>query len=286
MINDILSPVVMGLLLGGLYALIASGLSLVFGVMKLINVAHGDLVILGSYLAWAVFTYAGIDPIISLVLGIPFLFLIGFGLQKFIFSRAYRMSGDAAMIIAFGLSIVLQNIFLLFFSPTTRGLTTSYALQSYSLGGIPVPLSYLMDFGVAIICFLFLTQFLKRTYTGKAITAASQDRKAAQLMGINNEQTYAVAFGIAASFAAIAGVFLGLTFPFTPTSGSSFLLIAFGVIVLGGLGSITGTVVGGMVFGLAQSFGGHILGTAGQLLFAYLIVLIVLAVRPRGLFSR
>jgi len=286
MLNNVLSPIVMGLLLGGLYALIASGLSLVFGVMKLINVAHGDLVIISAYLAWAMFTHAGVDPIISLVAGIPLLFLIGFGLQKFIFSRAYRISGDAALIIAFGLSIVLQNIFLLIFSPTTRGLTTSYALHSFSLGGIPVPLSYLLDFGVALICFLFLTQFLKRTYIGKAITAASQDRKAAQLMGVNNEQTYAFAFGIAASFAAIAGVFLGLTFPFTPTSGSSFLLISFGVIVLGGLGSITGTLVGGMVFGLAQSFGGHILGTSGQLLFAYLIVLIVLAVRPRGLFSR
>jgi branched-chain amino acid transport system permease protein len=190
------------------------------------------------------------------------------------------------MIIAFGLSIVLQNIFLLFFTPTTRGLTTEYALISFSVGGIPIPLSYLMDFGVAVVCFIFLKQFLKRTYTGKAISAASQDRKAALLMGINNERTYAIAFGIAAAFAAIAGVFLGLTFPFTPTSGSSFLLIAFGVIVLGGLGSITGTFVGGIVFGLAQSFGGHILGTSGQLLFAYIIVLIVLAVRPRGLFSR
>jgi len=277
---------IQGILLGGLYAMVASGLSLVFGVMKLINVAHGDLVIFGAYFSWAMFTHAGVDPILSLVLGIPLLFIIGFGLQKFVLSRAFRISGDAALIIAFGLAIVLQNIFLLVFSPTTRGLTTSYALKSFTLGGIPVPLSYLMDFIVAGLSFLFLSQFLKRTYIGKAITAASQDRKAAQLMGINNEQTYAFAFGLAAAFAAIAGVFLGLTFPFTPTAGTSFLIISFGVIVLGGLGSIIGTLVGGIVFGLAQSIGGRILGTSGQLLFAYLIVLVVLSVRPRGLFGR
>jgi branched-chain amino acid transport system permease protein len=276
----------MGILLGGLYAMIASGLSLVFGVMKLINVAHGDLVIFGSYFAWALFAAYRIDPILSLVLGIPLLFIVGFGLQKFVLSKAFRTSSDAALIIAFGLSIVLQNIFLLVFDANTRGLTTSYALHSFSLLGSPVPLSYLLDFIVAGISFILLTLLLKKTYIGKAITAASQDRKAALLMGINIEQTYAFAFGIAAAFAAIAGVFLGITFPFTPTSGSSFLLISFGVIVIGGLGNVAGALAGGVIFGLAQSIGGQLLGTSGQMLPAYIIVLIVLAVKPRGLFSR
>jgi branched-chain amino acid transport system permease protein len=276
----------MGIFLGGLYAMLACGLSLVFGVMKLMNIAHGELIILGTYFSYLIFTTLGVDPILSLVLGIPLMFGFGFLLQKFILGRAFRVSGDAVLIIAFGISIVLQNVFLLAYGPITRGLTTSYALNSFTLGGVPVPLSYLLDFIVAVILFVLLSLFLKKTYLGKSITAATQDRKASQLMGINNERTYAIAFGIAAAFAAVAGVFLGITFPFAPTSGTSFLIISFGVIVLGGLGSIRGTFVGGIVFGLAQSLGGHILGTSGQLLFAYIIVLVVLTVRPQGLFGR
>ena len=284
--NDWFSPIVMGILLGGLYALIASGLSLVFGVMKLINVAHGDLVILGSYISWVFFTRLGVDPIISLVVGIPVMFFVGFAIQKYLMARAFRFSTNTALIIAFGISIILENGFQMIFTPLTRALNTSYSMFSFTLFGAPIPLYYLLDFLVAGAGMIFLTQLLKRTYLGKSITAASQDRKAAQLMGINNERTYAMAFGIATAFAAAAGVFLGLTFPFTPVSGTQFLIIAFGVIVLGGLGSVSGTFVGGMIFGLAQSLGGHILGTSGQLLFAYLIVLVVLAVRPQGLFGR
>jgi branched-chain amino acid transport system permease protein len=284
--NDWFSPIVMGILLGGLYALIALGLSLVFGVMKLINVAHGDLVILGSYIAWVFFTRWGVDPIISLVVGIPVMFFVGFAIQKYLMARAFRISTNTALIIAFGLSTILENGFQMIFTPLTRGLTTSYVLMSFTVLGAPIPLRYLLDFIVAGAGMIFLAQFLKRTYLGKSITAASQDRKAAQLIGINNERTYAMAFGIATSAAAVAGVFLGLTFPFTPMSGTQFLIIAFGVIVLGGLGSVPGTFIGGMIFGLAQSIGGHILGTAGQLLFAYLIVLIVLAAKPQGLFGR
>ena len=284
--SDLFAPIVMGLLLGGLYTLVASGLSLVFGVMKLINVAHGDLVILGTYLSWAFFTKLGVDPIISLVVGIPVLFFLGFALQRFILGRAFRISGNTALIIAFGISIVLQNVLQILFTSTTRGLTTSYALRSFTLLGAAIPLTYLLDFLIAIAGLIFLSQFMRRTYLGKSITAASQDRKASGLMGINNERTYALAFGIAAAFAAIAGVFLGLTFPFTPYSGTQFLIIAFGCIVLGGLGSLIGTLIGGMIFGLAQSLGGHFMGTAGQLLVAYIIVLVFLAARPQGLFNR
>jgi branched-chain amino acid transport system permease protein len=285
MFTDLFSPIVMGILLGGLYALVASGLSMVFGIMKLINIAHGDLVVMSSYFAWTVFTMLGIDPILSLSVGIPLLFIIGFCMQRFLLARAFQLSSDTALIITFGISIMLENIYQLLFTPVSRGLTTSYALESFTLAGAPIPLPYLLDFAVAAGAMFFLWQFLKRTYLGRAITAASQDRKAAEHMGINIERIYAYAFGIAASFAAVSGVFLGLTFPFTPLSGASFLVIAFGVIVLGGLGSIPGTFVGGIIFGLAQSLGGHIIGTAGQLLFAYIIVLIVLAARPKGLFG-
>jgi len=279
-------PITMGIMLGGLYALVALGLSIVFGVMRLINVAHGDLVLLASYLAFSIMTYLGLDPILSLVIGIPGLFFIGFFMQKYLLNRAFTISMEAPLIIAFGISIVLQNVFQIVWTPLSRGLTTSYTLKSFVMGDLYLPLVYLLDFFVGIIVMIFLHQFLHRTYLGKAITAASQDRGAAQLMGINTKQVYAFAFAIAMAFAAIAGVFLGLTFPFTPQSGVSFLIIAFGVVVLGGLGSITGTFIGGLVMGLAQTLGGHFLGTSAQMLIAYLIVIILLATRPQGLFGR
>jgi len=276
----------MGILLGGLYVLIALGLSLVFGVMKLINIAHGDLVLLSSYLAFTIMTSLGIDPILSLVIGMPVLFVVGFAIQRYLLNRAFRISMEAPLIIAFGISIILQNLYQIVWTPLSRGLTTSYALESFGIGGLRIPLVYLLDFVVAIVVMIFLREFLRRTYLGKAISAASQDRGASQLMGINTTRVYAFAFAIAMVFAAIAGVFLGLTFPFTPQSGVSFLIIAMGVVILGGLGSILGTFIGGLVMGLAQTLGGYYLGAAAQMLVAYLIVLIVLGVRPQGLFGR
>ncbi|MCK4786411.1 MAG: branched-chain amino acid ABC transporter permease [Desulfobacteraceae bacterium] len=283
---DLSMPIVMGILLGGLYAVIALGLSLIFGVVKEINIAHGDLVILGSYFGYVSMTVLGIDPILSLIIGMPLLFGIGFGIQKYLLNRAFKISMDATLIIAFGVSIILQNVYQLIWSPMSRGLTTSYALESFSAGPISLPLVYLLDFTAAIVVMLFLREFLRRTYTGMAIRAAAQDWRAAHLMGINTDRVFAITFGIATALAAIAGVFLGLTFPFTPVSGTPFLIIALGVVVLGGMGSIAGTLVGGIVFGLAQTLGGYFFGLAAQMLVAYTMLLVVLAVIPRGIFGR
>ena len=283
---DLSTPIIMGILLGGLYAVIALGLSLIFGVVKEINIAHGDLVILGAYFGYVSMTVLGIDPILSLVIGMPLLFGIGFAIQKYLLNRAFRISMDATLIIAFGISIILQNIYQLIWSPMSRGLTTNYSLERFSIGPLGFPLMYLLDFIVAIIVMLILREFLKRTYLGMAIRAAAQDWRAAHLMGINTNQVFAFTFGIATALAAIAGVFLGLTFPFTPVSGTPFLIIALGVVVLGGLGSIAGTFIGGIAFGLAQTLGGHFFGLAAQMLVAYTMVLVVLAVIPRGIFGR
>jgi len=285
LLADLATPVVMGILLGGLYAVIALGLSLVFGVVKEINIAHGDLVILGGYFGYVAMTMLGIDPIMSLVIGIPILFGIGFAIQKYLLNRAFRISMDATLIIAFGISIILESTYQLVWTPMSRGLTTPYALDSISVGPVHVPLVYLLDFIAAIVVMLFLHEFLRRTYLGRAIRAAAQDRKAAHLMGINTDQVYAFTLGISAAFAAIAGVFLGLTFSFTPVSGMAFLIIALGVIVLGGLGSIVGTFVGAIVFGVVQTVSGHFFGVAAQMLAAYTMVLVVLAVIPRGIFG-
>jgi branched-chain amino acid transport system permease protein len=283
---DLTNTVLMGLLLGGLYALIALGLSLVFGVMKMINVAHGDLILFGTYFAYAAMTLLGIDPILSLIVGVPLLSVIGFGIQRYLMSRAFGRSMEAPLLIAFGISLMLQNLQQILWSPMSKGLTTSYALDSFELGGIHVPLAYLLDFAAAVVVMVFLSQFLGRTYLGKAITGAAQDKTAAQLMGINTGRVYAFAFAISMATAAFAGVFLGLTFPFTPQSGISFLIIAFGVVIVGGLGSTVGTFLGGMVLGVAQTLGGFFLGPTSQMLVVYFLILLVLAVRPQGLFGR
>jgi branched-chain amino acid transport system permease protein len=282
---DLTNTVLMGLLLGGLYALIALGLSLVFGVMKMINMAHGDLMLFGTYFAYAAMTLLGIDPILSLIVGVPLLSVIGFGIQRYLMSRAFGRSMEAPLLIAFGISLMLQNLQQILWTPMSKGLTTSYALDSLELGGIHVPLAYLLDFAAAVVAMVFLSQFLGRTYLGKAITGAAQDKTAAQLMGINTGRVYAFAFAISMATAAFAGVFLGLTFPFTPQSGISFLIIAFGVVIVGGLGSMVGTFLGGMVLGVAQTLGGFFLGSTSQMLVVYLLVLLVLAVRPQGLFG-
>jgi branched-chain amino acid transport system permease protein len=286
MSGDLLNPLVIGILIGGLYALIALGLSMVFGVMRLINLAHGDLVILGSYLSYFIWKSLGLDPILTLVITIPVLFGIGFFIQQFLMRRAFAISAEAPLIIAFGIALILQNLNQIFFSPLSRGISTSYSTQSFFLGLHQFPIYYLMDFGVALVVMLALREFMNRTYLGKAITAASQDSKAAQLMGISTKTIYGYAFAIAMISAAIAGTFLAMTFPFTPVSGTQFLVIAFGVVIIGGLGSLFGTFMAGLILGLVQTFAGYFFGTAAQMLFVYAAVLIVLAIRPQGLFGR
>jgi len=283
---DFVNPLVMGIMLGGLYALIALGLSMVFGVMRLINLAHGDLVVLGSYLSYTLLRYIGLDPILSLLITVPVLFGLGFLIQQYLLRKAFAISSEAPLIIAFGIALIIQNAVQLQFSPLQVGISTAYSMSSFKLGVMQFPMIYLLDLAAAVIVMLLYYEFLNRTYMGRAITAASQDRKAAQLMGINTRLIYGFAFGIAMISAAIAGVFLGMTFPFTPVSGTSFLIIAFGVVIIGGLGSLTGTFIGGLILGLVQTFSGYFLGSSVQMLFVYLTVLVVLAIRPQGLWGR
>lgn len=286
LINDLASPIIIGILLGGLYVVVAQGLSLVFGVMKVINVSHGTLVILGSYFAFAALSTFGIDPILGLLIGVPIFFLLGILIEKFLLNRAVRMSADAALIIAFGIALVVQNAIQIIWTPMSRSLTTDYSFESIQIGDIYIPVVYILDFLAALVVMLVIHQFLKRTYLGQAITAASQDRQTAELMGINPNRVYQIAFGVAMALSAVAGVFYGLTFPFNPTTGNALLIIAFGVIILGGLGSMVGTFIGGMIFGLSQTLGGYFFGPTGQLLVPFMMVLVVLTIRPQGLFGR
>lgn len=285
-LSDLVSPIVIGILLGGLYVVIALGLSLVFGVMKVINVAHGALVILGSYLAYSALTQFGVDPILGLIVGVPVFFFMGILIEKYLLNRAVKMSADAALIISFGIALIIQNATQIIWTPMSRSLITDYSFESITIGDLSIPLVYILDFMAALVVAITIYQFLKRTYLGQAITAASQDRQTSELMGINPNRVYQIAFGIAMALAAIAGVFFGLSFPFNPTTGDALLIIAFGVIILGGLGSMVGTLLGGMIFGLSQTLGGHFFGPTGQMLVPFLMVLVVLTIRPQGLFGR
>ncbi len=280
-------PLIKGVLLGGLYVVIALGLSLVFGVMRLINVGHGDLVILGSYFAWAITGWLGIDPFLSLVMGVPLFFVLGFFVQKFIINRTFRISLDAALIACFGISIIVQSLCQAIWTPFNRTLLTDYRLMAFAVGPVTIPLRYLLDFIGGLAVMLALREFLRRTYLGRAISAASQNEPVAERMGINPNRVYSFAFAIAMACAAVAGVLLGLTFSFHPASGPPFLIISFGVIILGGLGSMAGTFIGGMIFGLSQTLGAYLSGSMMvQMLAPYVLVFVILSVRPQGIFGR
>jgi len=286
MISDLALPLVMGVLLGGLYAMIALGLSLVFGVMKLMNLAHGDFIILSSFLAFAMSSSFGFDPILSLLIIIPLFFGMGMLIQRYLLNRAFRISMEAPLIITIGISLIIQNLCQIIWSPASRALSSFYALKTFEIGPINIPLVYLLDFFAALVTMLALREFLKRTYLGRAITASSQHEKAALMVGIDTTRIYVFTFALATGIAAISGVFFGLTFSFSPSSGVNLLILAFGVVIMGGLGSMLGTFLSGVVFGLSQTLGGYFLGTTAQWLVTFVIVLIILAIRPRGIFTR
>jgi branched-chain amino acid transport system permease protein len=285
--EDLLQPILNGILLGGLYAVIGIGLSMIFGIVKLVNLAHGDLMILGSYLGLVFVGILGLHPLFSLLFVVPAMFFVGFLIQSYLLNRVLGRDMEPPLIMAFGLSIILQNSLLLFFTPDARSLISDLSIKSIPVTDyLSIPVIYLLDFLISLGIILLLHQFFQKTYMGRAIRAASDDEDAAQLMGINTRKIYAYAMGIAMTTAAVAGVLVGMTFTFYPHTGPQYLIIAFGVVIIGGLGSMIGTFLGGIILGLAQLLGAHFLGPGFQLLSGYVILLIVLSVRPQGLFGR
>jgi branched-chain amino acid transport system permease protein len=285
-VQELAQPILNGILLGGLYALIAIGMSMMFGIVKLVNLAHGDMMILSSYLAMVFTAWLGINPFFTLVLTIPAMFIVGFLFQGFLINRVLGKAMEPPLLVAFGVSIILQNLLLTIFTPDARSIISSVATRSIVVTDyLSISVLYLVNFltGLVVIGLLYL--FFQRTYMGRAIRAASDDQVAAQLMGINTKRTYGFAMGIAMMTAAVAGMLVGMTFTFYPHTGPQYLIIAFGVVVIGGLGSIKGTFVGGFILAMAQLLGAHYFGPGYQLLSGYLVLLIVLALRPQGIFG-
>ena len=284
--QGILQPILNGILLGGLYAVIAIGLSTMFGIVKLVNLAHGDLLILGSFLSLVLVNSMGLSPYWTILVIVPVMYFIGFFVQGFLLNRVLGKGMEPPLLVAFGLSIILQNVLLLIFTPDARSLMTGLTLKTIPVTeSLNIPVVYLVDFLAGLAVILCLYYFFQKTYLGRAIRAASDDEGAAQLMGINTKNIYAKAMGIAMMTAGIAGVLIGITFTFYPHTGPQYLIVAFGVIVIGGFGSMKGCFVGGFILAVAQLMGGHFLGPGYQLLCGYMVLLVVLALRPQGIFG-
>lgn len=282
-----LEPLINGILLGGLYAVIGIGLSMIFGIMRQVNLAHGELMILSSYFGLVFLQLLGLHPLLTSLLVIPAMFILGYLVQTFLFNRVLEKGMEPYLMISFGLSIILQNLLLLIFTPDARSLKTNLVLQTLDVYGLfHVPVIYLVDFAGSLLVIGLLHLFMKRTYLGWAIRASADDLSASKLMGIHTKRIYAMAMGIAAVTAGVSGVLVGMTFTFYPHSGTQYLIIAFGVVIIGGMGSLLGTFLGGLILGVAQLVGAQFIGPGIQLLSGYLILLIVLTIRPQGLFGR
>lgn len=282
-----LEPLINGLLLGGLYAVIGIGLSMIFGIMKQVNLAHGELIILSSYFSLIFLQLLDLHPLLTLFLVFPAMFIMGYLIQKLLFNRVLEKGMEPYLMISFGLSIILQNVMLLIFTPDARSLQTSLVIQSLDVYGLfHVPVIYLVDFIGGLLMIGLLHLFMKKTYLGRAIRASADNLSGSKLMGINIRKVYAVAMGMAAVTASMSGVLIGMTFTFYPHSGTQYLIIAFGVVIIGGMGSLPGTFLGGLILGISQLVGAQFLGPGFQLLSGYLILLIILTVRPQGVLGK
>lgn len=278
--------IVQGLLLGGLYALFATGLSLVFGIMRLVNLAHGDLIVLAAFLILVLVSALGLNPFLAAIVALPVMFAVGFALQYAVLNQTLGDDILPPLLVTFGLSIVIQNALLEGFTADSRRLFAgNLETASVALGPITVGLMPLLTFISAVAVIVALNQLFYRTALGRAFRATSDDPVTAGLMGIDPRRVFAVATGIAMLVVTIAALYLGTRANFDPTIGPARLIYAFEAVIIGGLGSFWGTLAGGIIIGVAQTLGAAI-NPEWQILAGHIGFLAVLLVRPRGLFPR
>ncbi|GAA2011557.1 branched-chain amino acid ABC transporter permease [Catenulispora yoronensis] len=280
------NAVVNGLLLGGLYALVALGLSIVFGVLRLINLAHGEILIGGAYLAYVISEHLGIGPFLALPLAVAAVAVLAYLVQRFLLTGLLVRGAEGALVATFGISMLVQGVFSQEFSSTPKALTSSLSTSGFTVAGVQVRGIYLVAFLVAAALCGAAHLVLTRTRAGLAVRAAAADPATAGLMGIDIRRVYAVTFAVSAAVTAVGGVLLGVTFSFTPDAGIPYLVIGIAVVVLGGVGNVAGTFAGALLLGLVQSLAAAQFGGGYRDLSVYLLFFVVLAVRPRGLFVR
>lgn len=275
-----------GLLLGALYAVAAVGFAMVWGVLNVINLAQGSIIIGGAYCTYALFTYFGVDPYLSLPITALAAFIFGFLLQKYVINNIVRAPMFMTLLLTFGIDLILTVIFLALFHADPRQVNPSYSSVGFRGFGLVLPLSRLIAFAVAVAATAAVSLLLNQTSLGAKIRATSMDYQAAQLVGIRVAWIYSVTFGIGAALAAIAGTLVSTTEAFSPVDASALTLKSFVVVALGGLGSAWAGLAGGLILGLAEVFGGAILGLSYSNLISFGILVLILVVRPSGLLGR
>ncbi len=283
MLETILQLAINGLTLGGIYALIAIGLTLIFGVVRIVNFAQGEFLMIGMFATFWIFSLLKIDPYIALFIFTPLLFLLGMGTERLIIKPIQNAPPIAQIFSTFGLSIVLQNGALMLWKSDYRSLETSYSNAVINWAGLMINVPRLVAFLVAVGIVILLYLFLQKTYLGKAMNAVAQDRDAAQLMGVDINKIYMVAFGVGIGLEGLAGALIMPIYATYPTVGFTFGLIAFVVVVLGGLGNMIGAFLGGLIIGLVESFSGFYISPELNTAIYFLIFVLVLIIRPSGL---
>ena len=282
-----LNVILQGVLIGGLYAMFAAGLSLIFGVMRLVNIAHGDLIVLAAYVALMVTQTLGLEPLTSLLLVVPAMAIIGYALQRLLLNRTLGDDLLPPLLVTFGLSIIIQNGLLELFTADSRKLQAgAVETMTYQIGtGIWVGLLPFIQFVVAVAVIAALQVLFYRTALGRAFRATSDDQSVAQLMGLDTRHVFAMAMALSLAVVAIAGVFLAVRSNFDPAIGPARLIFGFEAVIIGGLGSMWGTLAGGVILGVSQAIGAQI-DPGWHLLAGHIVFLIILAVRPQGLFPK
>jgi branched-chain amino acid transport system permease protein len=278
--------IVNGILLGGVYTCVGVGFSLLYGVMNVLNLAHGAFGMLGGYVTYWMFTLTGLDPFVSLPVSMAALFALGYLLQRYVLSRLSGANVFMLMLLTFGLSLILANVALSLWSADPRGIRQSYAGSSFDIGSIAIPYVRLAVFVIGLALTGALALFMNRTRTGQAIQATALDRYAADLVGINARAIFAITFGISAALAGAAGSLIAMTSPIDPQMGTDLTIKAFIVAVLGGLGGVYGALVGGIVLGVAELAGAQLFGLSYQTAIGLGLLMIILAVRPQGLVGK
>lgn len=283
---DWINAIVQGTLLGGLYALFAAGLSLIFGIMRLVNIAHGDLIVLSAYLALTVTVSLGLHPLLALLLVMPTMAGLGYALQRLVLNRTMGEDILPPLLVTFGLSVILQNTLLMGYSADPQKLQAG-ALEtaSLSLGGLTLGVLPVIVFASAVAVIALLQWMFYHTALGRAFRATSDLQDIAQLMGLNRAHVFGLAMAIALAVTALAGVFLGIRTSFDPAAGGARLIFGFEAVIIGGLGNLWGTLAGGVILGVAQTLGAK-LNPGFQILAGHIVFLLILGLRPRGLFPR
>jgi branched-chain amino acid transport system permease protein len=282
-LNLIAQTLADGLVLGGIYALAAVGFSLIFGVLHVINLSHGILVLMGAYLALILSTALRIDPLLTMPLVMVVLFCVGYVYQRFLIQRAVDRASVNSMLLTFGVALMLQNAMIWLFSPDMKSITPSYAFASFKLGPVNLDAVRVSALAASLVLLSLLALFLKFSPLGRVIRATAQQTMAAQLCGVNVRHVYALTFAVSAAFAGAAGIVIGIILPFSPADEGNWTLNAFVVVVLGGVGSPAGALIGGLLLGIVNTLTAQYVGPAFPNVTMFLLLVLLLLVCPHGL---